>query len=132
MEKLVLGYYYHRKKVQERYDKLYGKKSRIKKKVLSKLKERKKKQDIKWKIVNIIVKTAYERGYAIVLEKLGKRVANNMVKRIRDKQLRHRIFQASFRGIQKAIEEKAKEYGVPIIYVNQRIHQSYALFIMLR
>ena len=99
---------------------------------MRKLKERMKKQDIKWKIANIIVKTAYEKGYAIVLEKLGKRVANNMVKRIRDKQLRHRIFQASFRGIQKAIEEKAKEYGVPIIYVNQRIHQSYALFIMLR
>jgi len=119
-EKLILGYHYRRKKIQKKYDKLYGKKSRIKKKVLSKLKERMKKQDIKWKIANIIVKTAYEKGYAIVLEKLGKRVANNMVKRIRDKQLRHRIFQASFRGIQKAIEEKAKEYGVPIIYVNPK------------
>jgi len=43
-----------------------------------------------------------------------------MIKRIRDKQLRHRIFQASFRGIQKAIEEKAKECGVPAIYVNPR------------
>ena len=42
-EKLVLGYYYRRKKVQEKYDKLYGKKSRIKKRVLRKLKERKKK-----------------------------------------------------------------------------------------
>ncbi len=46
--------------------------------------------------------------------------ASNMIKRIKDKQLRHRIFQASFRGIQRAIEEKAREYGVPIIYVSPK------------
>jgi len=120
IEKLVLGYYYRRKRIQEKYDELYGVKSRVKRKILRKLKEREKKLDIKWKIANIIVKIAYEKRYAIVLEKLGKKPANNMIKRIRDKQLRHRIFQASFRGIQKAIEEKAKEYGVPIIYVNPK------------
>ncbi len=119
-EKLVLGYHYRRKRIQEKYDKLYGKKSRIKRKVMRKLKERKKKSDIKWKIANIIVRTAYEKRYVIVLEKLGKRVANNMISRIRDKQLRHRIFQASFRGVQRAIEEKAKEYGVPVIYVDPK------------
>jgi len=43
-----------------------------------------------------------------------------MLKKIKDRQLRHRIFQASFRGIQKAIEEKAREYGVPVIYVNPK------------
>ena len=118
-EKLVLGYYYRRKRVQERYDKLYSKKSRIKRRVFRKLKERGKKRDIRWKIANIIV-TAYEKRYAIVLEELGKRPANNMIARIRDKQLRHRIFQASFKGIQRAIEEKAKEYGASIIYVNPR------------
>ena len=73
IEKLVLGYYYRRRKVQERYDKLYGVKSRIKRKILKKLKEKKRKSDIRWKIVNIIVRTAYERQYAIVLEKLGKK-----------------------------------------------------------
>ena len=119
-EKLVLGYYYRRKSIQERYDKLYGKKSRIKRKIMRRLKERMEKQDIKWKIANLIVKVAYEKRYAIVLEKLGKKSANNMIKRIRDRQLRHRIFQASFRGNQKAIEEKAKEYGVPVIYVNPK------------
>ena len=119
-EKLVLGYYYRRRRIQEKYDKLYGKKSRIKRKTLRKLKERKKKLDIIWKIANIIVRTAYEKQYVIVLEKLGKRVANNMIKRIKDKQLRHRIFQASFKGIQKAIEEKARELGVPVIYVNPK------------
>jgi putative transposase len=120
MEKLVLGYYYRRKRIQERYDKLYGVESRIKRKVLRKLKERKKKNDIKWKIANIIVRTAYEKQYAIVLEKLGKKPASNMIKKIRDKQLRHRIYQASFRGIQKAVEEKARELDVPITYVNPK------------
>jgi len=43
-----------------------------------------------------------------------------MIKKIKDKQLRHRIFQASFKGVQKAIEEKAKECGVPVIYVNPK------------
>ncbi len=118
--KLVLGYHYRRKRIQEKYDKLYGKKSRAKRKVLKKLKERKKKLDIRWKIANIIVRTAYERRYAIVVEKLGKRVANNMAKRVKDKQLRHRIFQASFKGIQKAVEEKAREHGVPVIYINPK------------
>jgi len=54
--KLVLEYYCQRKKMQEKYDKLYGKRS-----------------------------------------------ANNMIVRIKNKQLRHRIFQASFRGLQRAI-----------------------------
>ncbi len=119
-EKLVLGYHYRRKRIQERHDKLYGKRSRIKRKALRKLKERRGKQDIRWKIANIIVRTAHKQRYATVLEKLGKRFANNMIRRIKDKQLRHRIFQASFRGIQRAIEEKAKEHGVPVIYVNPR------------
>jgi len=92
IEELILGYYYRRKVIQERYDKLYGKKSRIKRKAMRKFKERKMKQDIKWKIANIIVRVTYERQYAIVLEKLGRKPANSMIKRIRDKQLRHRIF----------------------------------------
>jgi transposase len=43
-----------------------------------------------------------------------------MINHVRDDQLRHRIYQASFKGVQKAIEEKAKEYGVPVIYVDPR------------
>ena len=119
-EKLVLGYYYRRKRIQKKYDKLYGVNSRVKRKILRKLKERGKKLDIMWKIANIIVRTAYKRQYAIVLEKLGKRGANSMIKKIKNKLLKHRIFQASFRGIQRAIEEKAREQEVPVIYVNPR------------
>jgi len=87
---------------------------------MKKLKERCKKEDARWKIANIIVRVAYWKRYAVVLEKLGKRSAKRMIERINDGQLRHRVFQASFRGIQIAIEEKAREYGVPVIYVDPR------------
>jgi len=120
VEKVVLGYYYRRKRLQEKYDKLHGVESRVKRKVMRKLRERKKKQDIRQKIASIIVRIAHERRYIIVLEKLGWRPASSMIKRIKNRQLRHRIFQASFRGIQKTIEEKAKEYGVPVIHVNPK------------
>ncbi len=120
MEKLVLGYYYRRKRVQEKYEKLYGVKSRAKKKTLRKLKERKKKQDVKWKIANIAVRTTYEMRYTIVLKKLGKRPADNMIMKFKDEQLRHRMYRTSFKGIQKAIEGEAKEYGVPVVYVDPK------------
>jgi len=120
VKSIVLGYYYRRKRVQRKYDKLYGTGSRAERKMLRKLKERHKKDDIRWKIANIIVGTAYEGRCCVVLERFGRKAANNMISRIGDDQLRHRIFQASFKGIQRAIEEKAKEYGVPIVYVNPR------------
>uniref|UniRef100_A0A7J3ZKL0 Cas12f1-like TNB domain-containing protein n=1 Tax=Fervidicoccus fontis TaxID=683846 RepID=A0A7J3ZKL0_9CREN len=117
---IVLGCYYRRKGVQERYDKLYGVNCRVKRRVFRKLKEEEKKSDIRWKLANIIVRFAEERQYAIVLEKLGKKPANNMVKRIKDAQLRYRIYQVSFKGLQKAIEEKARECGVPVVYVDPK------------
>jgi len=117
---IVLGYYYRRKRVQEKYDKLYGASCRVKRKVLRKLKERRRKSDLRWKLANIVVRVAKEKQYAIVLEKLGKNPAKEMINHIGDDQLRHRIYQASFKGVQKAIEEKAREYGAPVIYVNPR------------
>ncbi|WP_350309091.1 RNA-guided endonuclease InsQ/TnpB family protein [Ignisphaera cupida] len=120
MKDIILGYYYRRKRVQEKYDKVHGIKSRVKRKIFRKLREREKKQDTRWKIANIVVREASKRGYAIVMEKLGRRPGEKMVFRIRDSQLRHRIFQAAFRGMQEAIEEKAREYGVSVVYVNPR------------
>jgi IS605 OrfB family transposase len=117
---VVLGYYYRRKRVQERYDKLYGASCRVKGRIFRKLKERKRKSDLKWKLANIVVRVAKEKQYAIVLEKLGTNPAKEMISRVKDDQLRHRIYQASFKGVQRAIEEKAKEYGVPVIYVDPR------------
>jgi len=117
---IVLGYYYRRKRIQEKYDKLYGVKSRIKIKTLRKLREKHRKEDIKWKIANIVVRAAYMRRCAIILEDLGDNPAEGMIEGIRDEQLRHRIFQASFKGVQAAIVEKAREYGVPVIHVDPR------------
>jgi len=117
---VVLGYYYRRKRVQEKFDTLYGVKCRVKKEIFRKLKERKKKSDLRWKLANIVVRVAKEGQYAIVLEKLGKNPARDMINHVRDDQLRHRIYQASFKGVQRAIKEKAKEHGVPVIYVNPK------------
>jgi IS605 OrfB family transposase len=117
---IVLGYYYRRKRVQEKYDRLYGVDCRVKRKILRKLKERSKKSDLRWKLANMIIRVAKEKRYAIVLERLGKNPAKEMINRIGDDQLRHRIYQASFKGIQRAIEEKAREHGVPVIYVNPK------------
>ncbi len=46
---------------------------------MRKPKERRKNSDIKWKIANLIVRIAYGKGYAVVLKKLGKKPANNMI-----------------------------------------------------
>jgi len=116
----VLGYYHRRNGVQKKYDKLCGTKCRTKRKIFRKLKERRRKSDLRWKLANIVVRLAKEKRYAIVLEKLGKNPAREMINRVRDGQLRHRIYQASFRGVQKAIEEKAREHGAPVVYVDPR------------
>jgi IS605 OrfB family transposase len=117
---IVLGYYYRRRRVQERYDKLYGVNCMVKRRIFRKLKERKKKSDLKWKLANIVVRVAKERQYTIVLERLGKSPAREMINHVRDGQLRHRVYQASFKGVQRAIEEKAREHGVPVVYVDPR------------
>jgi len=117
---ITLGYYYRKKMIQKKYDKLCGVNCRAKRKILRKLREGEKRADLGWKLANIVVRAAVERRSAIVLERLGKNPARGMVNRIRDARLRHRIYQASFRGIQRATEEKAREHGVPIIYVSPR------------
>jgi IS605 OrfB family transposase len=117
---IVLGYYYRRKRVQEKYDRLYGVNCRVKRKTLRKLKERSKKSDLKWKLANIVVRVAREKQYAIVLEELGEEPAKEMINNVKDDQLRHRIYQASFKGVQRAIEEKAREHGIPVVHVDPR------------
>jgi len=117
---IILGYYYRRKRIQEKYDRLYGVRSRTKRRILRKLREKHRKDDVRWKIANIIVRVAYRRHYAIVLENLGDNPAEGMIEGIKDEQLRHRVFQASFKGVQEAIVEKAREHGVPVIHVDPR------------
>jgi len=78
------------------------------------------KKEIRWKLATLIVREAARRQAAIVLERLGREPAKGMIEHIKNPQLRHRVFQAAFKGIQRAIEEKAMEYGVPVIYVNPK------------
>ena len=122
LSEVTLGYYYRRKRVQEKYDRVYGPGSRPARKIFKRLgnNERALKREIRWKLATLIVRQAAKRQAAIVLERLGKGPANHMIEHIRDPQLRHRIFQAAFKGMQAAIEEKAREYGVPVIYVDPR------------
>ncbi|MFP3321268.1 MAG: transposase [Acidilobus sp.] len=122
LSRVTLGYYYRRRSVQEKYDSVYGPGSRPERRVLKRLGNNEKalKREIRWKLAALIVREAARRQAAIVLERLGREPANHMIERIKDPQLRHRVFQAAFKGIQRAIEEKAREYGVPVIYVDPR------------
>ncbi|WP_211096590.1 zinc ribbon domain-containing protein [Acidilobus sp. 7A] len=122
LSRVTLGYYYRRKSVQEKYDRVYGPGSRPARRIFRRLGSNEKalKRDIRWKLAALIVREAAKRQAAIVLERLGREPANHMIERIRNPQLRHRIFQAAFKGVQRAIEEKAREYGVPVIYVNPK------------
>ena len=119
-KKIVLGYYYRRRSIQKRYDGVYGAGSRIARRIMRKLKERKRKDDVRWKIASLIVKVAYERGYGIILEKLDDEAIKSMISRVKDDQLRHRIAQSSLRGTHRAIELEAEKYGVPIVYRGPR------------
>ena len=82
--------------------------------------ERKRKKNIKLKIANIVSNTARNLNAVIVLENLPKQCPRNMIKDVRDPALRHRIYQAGFRGVVRAIEEKCLERGVPVVKVDPR------------
>jgi IS605 OrfB family transposase len=122
LSKVTLGYYYRRKRVQEKYDRVYGSGSRPARKIFKGLSnnERALKREIRWKLAALIVREAARRQAAVVLERLGREPANHMIEHVKDPQLRHRVFQAAFKGMQRAIEEKAREYGVPVVYVDSR------------
>ncbi|MFA4805179.1 RNA-guided endonuclease InsQ/TnpB family protein [Pyrococcus kukulkanii] len=119
-KEITLGYYYRRKRVQEKWDKKLGSRNGKKRKILRKLHEKDKKRDIRSKLAKIIVLEARKRNAGIVLERLPKNVPRKMLEKIGDRQLRHRIYQSAFLGVQRAIEEKAREYGVPVIKVNPK------------
>jgi len=119
VRKITLGYAERRRQIQERNDGMFAD-LRKKNRAMRKLREGDVKRDIRNKIANIVVQAAYQRRYAIVLEELGDRPAEDMIKGIRSPKLRHRIYQAAFKGVQKAIEEKAKEYGVSVVYVDPK------------
>jgi len=85
---------------------------------LKRLRERDKKVDIRRKLAKLIFKEAFESKSAIVLEDLPRRTPEHMVKDIKDKQLRLRIYRSAFSSMKNAVIEKAREFGVPVILVN--------------
>jgi len=120
VKKIVLSYAERRRRVQEQLAAGLIDERQMERAMAKLRREGRKKRDIRRKIANIVVKLAHQRGYAIVLERLGKNPGRGMIKDIKDPELRHRIYQAAFKGMQRAIEEKAREWGVPVIYVDPR------------
>jgi len=113
-KKITLGYEYRRKAITA------GKSTKVRevRRKLRKLRERDKKADIRRKLAKLIVKEAFESKSAIILEDLPRRAPEHMIKDIKDKQLRLRIYRSAFSSMKNAIVEKAREFGVPVILVN--------------
>jgi len=113
-KKITLGYEYRRKLT------ITGKstKDREVRRKLKRLRERDKKVDIRRKLAKLIVKEAFESRSVIVLEDLPRRTPEHMIKDVKDKQLRLRIYRAAFSSMKNAIIEKAREFGVPVVLVN--------------
>jgi len=113
-KRITLGYEYKRRSITTGR----STKDREVKRKLRKLRERDKKADVRRKLAKLIVKEAFESRSAIVLEDLPKRAPEHMVKGVRDKQLRLRIYRSAFSSMKSAIIEKTREFGVPVILVN--------------
>ncbi|EHP70337.1 transposase, IS605 OrfB family, central region [Metallosphaera yellowstonensis MK1] len=113
-KRITLGYEYRRKTI------ITGRstKDREVRGKLKRLRERDKKVDVRRKLAKLIVKEAFESRSAIVLEDLPGRTPEHMVKDIKDKQLRLRIYRSAFSSMKNAIIEKAREFGVPVLLVN--------------
>ncbi|RLF21851.1 MAG: transposase [Thermoprotei archaeon] len=116
-KRIIVGYHNHRKRLQEKYQQRIPK---LYKKLIRVLREKERKKNIRYQVANLIVKTARELKAIVVLEKLPKRTPNNMISRINSKILKHRIYQASFRGLLNVIIDKCMEYDVPYTLVNPR------------
>ncbi|MCC6046935.1 MAG: transposase [Desulfurococcaceae archaeon] len=82
--------------------------------------ERKRKKDIRLKVANLIANTAKELNAVVVLEKLPRGCPKNMIEGVKDATLRHRIYQAGFRSMVKAIEEECFERRVPVAKVDPK------------
>ena len=113
IKKLTLGYAKYREVVQS----VKGN-GRVKRAVHGR--EGKRKKDIRLKIANIVATVARDISATVVLEKLPKQCPRNMIKDVKNSTLRHRIYQAGFRGMVRAIEEECLERGVPVVKVDPK------------
>jgi IS605 OrfB family transposase len=110
-KKITLGYEYKKKEIST------GRSTKDRE-VGRKLREKDKKLDVRRKLAKLIVLEAYESRSAIILEDLSKRAPEHMVEDAKDKQLRSRIYRSAFSSMRRAIVEKAREFGVPVILVD--------------
>ena len=116
-KKIIVSYHNHRKRVQEKYQ---HKIPKLFKKLVRVLRERERKKNIRYQLANLIVKTARELRAIVVLENLPKKTPVNMISRVNNKMLKHRIYQAGFRGLLGIIIDKCVEYDVPYVLVDPR------------
>ena len=116
-KKIIVKYHNHRKRVQEKYQQKLPK---LFNKLVRALREKERKKNIRYQIASLIVKTARELKAIVVLENLPKKTPNNMISRFNSKILKHRIYQAGFRGLLSTIIDKCMEYDVPFVLVNPR------------
>ncbi|ABL87317.1 transposase, IS605 OrfB family [Pyrobaculum islandicum DSM 4184] len=79
-----------------------------------------KKNDIRRKVANFVVREAERLGAAIAVENLPREVPKNMIKNVDDPKLRDRIYKAGFRSMLREIIQKAREHGIPVIKVDPR------------
>ncbi|MEM4066763.1 MAG: transposase [Candidatus Micrarchaeaceae archaeon] len=115
--KIVLGYAYRRKAIQERH----AHDDRVRKVALRKLREKNVKKALKDKVALFVVKKAKEEDAVLVLENLPKSFQNIALKKNGMRSFdAHRIIQSGIRGIQNQIVEKAAEYGVKVEVVDPR------------
>ena len=116
-KRIIIGYHNHRKRAQEKYQQRLPK---LYKKLTRTLREKERKKNIRYQVANLIVKTARELRAIVVLEDMPKKTPNNMISRTSNKTLRHRIYQAGFRGLLNTIIDKCVEYDVPYALVSPR------------
>lgn len=116
-KKITVSYHNHRRRVQAKYQqklpKLFRKLVRI-------LREKERRKSIRYQVANLIVKIAKELKAIVVLENLPKRTPSNMISRINNKVLRHRIYQTGFRGLLNIIIDKCIEHNVPYVLVDPK------------
>jgi len=124
LRKVVEKYHKHRERVQKRLTiEVNGKRYPLYalwRREVSKLRERERKRDWRRKIASVIVETAKELGYGVAVERLPKRVQENMIDGVKDPMLRHRIYQSAFRGMIKAVKDAAEKRGVTVVEVDPK------------
>ncbi|MEM0257235.1 MAG: transposase [Saccharolobus sp.] len=115
--KIVLGYAYRRKAIQERH----AHSLRSLRVALRKLRERNVKKALRDKVASLIAKIAKKENAILILEKLPKRFQEKVLKKSGLKSFdAHRLKQSAIRGIQNRIVEKALEYGVKVEFVDPK------------